>query len=99
MELINQQSFVIRRFVCLLDQEILFQPDGPFKEMEDPDIISWSVIISGLGEHGFPNEALKLFKDMEEHGITANEVTFLSVLSACSHGKLVDEGFREMFKT
>lgn len=91
----DQSTIICNSQICMYARSgDIVSARQTFKEMEDPDIISWSVMISGLGEHGFANEALKLFKDMEEHGITANEVTFLSVLSACSRGKLVDEGIR-----
>lgn len=58
------------------------------------DVFSWTAMISGLAMNGHPREALELFSHMEVLGeAVPNEVTFLGVLSACSHGGLVEEGF------
>lgn len=58
------------------------------------DIFSWTVMISGLAMNGYSDEALDLFSKMEVMSeVTPNEVTFLGVLSACSHGGLVEKGF------
>ncbi|EHA8591448.1 pentatricopeptide repeat-containing protein [Cocos nucifera] len=58
------------------------------------DIFSWTVMISGLAMNGYSSEALDLFSQMEEMSeVMPNEVTFLGVLSACSHGGLVEKGF------
>ncbi|CAK9159889.1 unnamed protein product [Ilex paraguariensis] len=58
------------------------------------DVYSWSAMISGLAMNGQSVKALQLFSQMEILSeIRPNEVTFLGVLSACSHGGLVDEGF------
>ncbi|KAI7742026.1 hypothetical protein M8C21_029286 [Ambrosia artemisiifolia] len=61
-------------------------------ETKERDIISWSVIISGYGKHGDGATALSLFNQMVQTGVQPNEVTFTSVLHACSHSGLVDEG-------
>ena len=45
-------------------------------------------------EHG--EQAIKLFNQMEQEGLEANDVTFLSLLYACSHCGLKDEGL-ELF--
>ncbi|KDP30264.1 hypothetical protein JCGZ_17046 [Jatropha curcas] len=56
------------------------------------DIFVWSVIIAGYGMHGHGETAVSLFRKMVQSGVEPNEVTFTSVLHACSHSGLVDEG-------
>ncbi|KAL3525870.1 hypothetical protein ACH5RR_014242 [Cinchona calisaya] len=56
------------------------------------DIVLWSALISGYGTHGHGEIALSLFYEMVQSGIEPNEVTFTSVLHACSHSGLVDDG-------
>ncbi|KAM0983925.1 hypothetical protein ACFX2I_011331 [Malus domestica] len=65
-----------------------------FESMESKDVKSWTAMISGYGVHGQAGNAIRLFDRMEEEGCQPNEVTFLAVLSACSHGGLVAEGVR-----
>ncbi|KAK9095842.1 hypothetical protein Sjap_021339 [Stephania japonica] len=65
-----------------------------FKEMEDRDVVSWSAMISSHAQHGSATEALSLFEMMKRVGVAPNHITFLGVLTACSHGGLVDEGLR-----
>lgn len=65
-----------------------------FTEIENPDVVSWSVMICSKAQHGCANEALNLFELMKTCGIAPNHITFLGVLTACSHGGLVEEGLR-----
>ncbi|XP_027339128.1 pentatricopeptide repeat-containing protein At1g26900, mitochondrial [Abrus precatorius] len=68
-----------------------------FERMDVKDVIAWTAMISGHGVHGQPTNALTLFNKMEKEGPRPNEVTFLAILTACSHGGLVIEGM-EIFK-
>ncbi|KAL5832596.1 hypothetical protein ACOSQ3_016270 [Xanthoceras sorbifolium] len=52
----------------------------------------WNSMISGLAIHGLGQEALEVFLDMERMNIKPDEITFLGLFSAFSHGGLVDEG-------
>ncbi|XP_020089937.1 pentatricopeptide repeat-containing protein At4g30700-like [Ananas comosus] len=65
-----------------------------FDEMLEKNVVSWNAMILGYGLHGQGLEALKLFDDMLASHIAPSSVTFLSVLYACSHGGLIDEGHR-----
>lgn len=65
-----------------------------FTETENPDVVSWSVMICSKAQHGCAREALELFELMKNCGIAPNHITFLGVLTACSHGGLVEEGLR-----
>ncbi|XP_030513766.1 pentatricopeptide repeat-containing protein At5g39350 [Rhodamnia argentea] len=58
----------------------------------EKDIVVWSVIVAGYGMHGHGEAAVLLFKEMVHSGVNPNEVTFTSVLHACSHAGLVEEG-------
>ncbi|KAJ4703687.1 Pentatricopeptide repeat-containing protein [Melia azedarach] len=58
------------------------------------DLVSWTVMIAGYGMHGFGSEAISTFNEMRKAGIEPDEVSFISVLYACSHSGLVDEGWR-----
>ncbi|KAM6600780.1 hypothetical protein CsatA_020389 [Cannabis sativa] len=64
-----------------------------FDEMEEKNIISWTSLIAGYGKHGFGHKAIELYKKMECEGLKPNDVTFLSLLCACSHTGLTGEGW------
>lgn len=51
-------------------------------------------MITGYGMHGHGEDAIVLFKKMEEAGMKPDYITFVGVLSACSHAGLLDEGWR-----
>ncbi|XP_051204482.1 pentatricopeptide repeat-containing protein At4g30700 [Lolium perenne] len=69
-----------------------------FNRMDNKNVVSWNAMISGYGLHGQGAEALKLYKDMLDAHILPTSSTFLSVLYACSHGGLVEEG-RTVFRS
>ncbi|KAK1410930.1 hypothetical protein QVD17_37472 [Tagetes erecta] len=69
-----------------------------FLEMNDKNEISWNAMITGYSQHGCGEEAIKLFEEMKQLGYTPNYVTFVGVLTACSHVRLVDKGL-EYFKS
>jgi pentatricopeptide repeat protein len=56
------------------------------------DVICWNSMISTYAQHGHAEEALHVFRMMTENGVEPNYVTFVGVLSACSHAGLADEG-------
>lgn len=63
-----------------------------FSYMPSHDTISWNSIICGFSQHGNAREALKLFEQMRSTDVKPDQVTFIGVLSACSHAGLVNEG-------
>ena len=63
-----------------------------FKKALDKDVTLWTAMISGLAFHGHGTKALDLFWDMQKEGVAPNGVTFVAVLSSCSHAGLLDEG-------
>ncbi|KAK6123643.1 hypothetical protein DH2020_042612 [Rehmannia glutinosa] len=65
-----------------------------FDSMRRKDLFSWTTMISGLALNGRGKYALLVFDSMVESGLIPNEVTFLSVLLACSHAGLVIDGER-----
>ncbi|KAL0438469.1 UNVERIFIED_CONTAM: Pentatricopeptide repeat-containing protein, mitochondrial [Sesamum latifolium] len=64
-----------------------------FDRMNEKNIKSWSAMIAGYGMHGKAREALEVLSDMIQAGIKPNSITFVSVLSACCHAGLVDQGW------
>ncbi|KAD6454377.1 hypothetical protein E3N88_09083 [Mikania micrantha] len=56
-----------------------------FNMLSQKNTITWNSIINGLAIHGRANEALRYFTKMQESGIHPNDVTYISVLTACSH--------------
>ncbi|KOM52548.1 hypothetical protein LR48_Vigan09g120700 [Vigna angularis] len=58
------------------------------------DVISWNSMIVGFAKNGYAESALKVFNEMAQSCITPDEVTFLGVLTACSHAGWVYEGLQ-----
>ncbi|KAK7399814.1 hypothetical protein VNO78_11006 [Psophocarpus tetragonolobus] len=69
-----------------------------FKRISNPDIVSWTAIIFTYAQHGLVEDALQLFKKMEQSAAKINAVTLLCILFACSHGGMVEEGLKIFHK-
>jgi len=63
-----------------------------FQKIKGKNILSWTAMIAGYGMHGYGQEALHVFTDMRKSGLKPNYITFISVLAACSHAGLLNEG-------
>eukprot|EP01018_Ginkgo_biloba_P040301 Gb_16664 [translate_table: standard] len=63
-----------------------------FDRLPERDVVSWNIMIAGYGMHGHGGDALMLFHQMQWAGFKPNCVTFIALLSACSHAGLIDEG-------
>ncbi|XP_038696151.1 pentatricopeptide repeat-containing protein At1g08070, chloroplastic [Tripterygium wilfordii] len=63
-----------------------------FNAMKQRSLGTWNAMISGLANHGHADKALELFSLMTNGGIKPDDITFVGVLSACSHAGLVDLG-------
>lgn len=97
--------FDIRILNCLLDTYAkcgrIDYARQAFEDISDErkSLVSWTSVMSGFAMHGMAKEASESFRRMEMKGVKPNCITFLSILNACSHGGLVDEGlgfFRKM---
>lgn len=67
-----------------------------FREMQQRTTVSWTSMITGFAKHGYGNEALYLFEEMDRLGdndTRPDEITFLGVLCACSHSGYVENGW------
>ncbi|XP_057457507.1 pentatricopeptide repeat-containing protein At2g35030, mitochondrial-like [Lotus japonicus] len=62
------------------------------------DLISWNGMIAAYAHHGYGNEAINLFNKMQELGFQPNDVTYVELLTACSHAGLVEEGLQYFSK-
>lgn len=63
-----------------------------FEKMTKRDIISWNTMISCYVQIGMPEEALNLFEEMQVGGVTPDEITMVSLVSACSKLKSMEMG-------
>lgn len=65
----------------------------------EKDVSTWNAMITGLSIHGRGKRALHLFSEMIDSGnFEPNEITFVSLLSACSRVGLLVEG-QEIFES
>ncbi|KGN43485.1 pentatricopeptide repeat-containing protein At3g46790, chloroplastic [Cucumis sativus] len=63
-----------------------------FDGMPERNEVSWSALMAGYGVHGMFGEVFRLFERMVEEGQKPDELTFTSLLTACSHGGLIEKG-------
>nr|GMD92023.1 pentatricopeptide repeat-containing protein At4g39530 [Ipomoea batatas] len=64
-----------------------------FESITHKDVACWNSMISTYAQHGEARDALCMFDRMINENIRPNGVSFIGVLSACSHAGLVEEGF------
>ncbi|PON96354.1 Tetratricopeptide-like helical domain containing protein [Trema orientale] len=56
-----------------------------FDQMPERDVVSWTTMISGYSQAKHSREALHLFSEMLDASMMPDEVTMLSVVSACTN--------------
>jgi pentatricopeptide repeat protein len=65
-----------------------------FYGISDKDVGAWNAMISGVALNGDARKSLELFQQMIVCGNNPNETTFVAVLTACTHAKMVREGLQ-----
>ncbi|OVA07277.1 Pentatricopeptide repeat [Macleaya cordata] len=96
--LLNRAIETYGKCGCFVDARELFD------EMPDRDGGSWNAMITAYSQGGCSEKALLLFTCMHKSGISANEITFASVLGSCAavlaldlskqvHGLVIKCGF------
>ncbi|MQM16206.1 hypothetical protein Taro_049161 [Colocasia esculenta] len=64
-----------------------------FEAVEEKNVYTYSAMIVALAAHGQAKDAIKLFEQMvEKTQVKPNRVTFIGVLTACSHAGMVEKG-------
>ncbi|XP_076919244.1 pentatricopeptide repeat-containing protein At4g20770-like [Bidens hawaiensis] len=64
-----------------------------FDEMLVKNVVTWNEMIHGYAQNGFGNEGVELFEQIvNESGQKPDAITFIAVLTACSHSGLIDYG-------
>ncbi|XP_050883349.1 pentatricopeptide repeat-containing protein At2g27610 [Lathyrus oleraceus] len=63
-----------------------------FKRQKERDLVSWNSMISGYAQHGQAKKALEVFDAMQKRNMEVDAVTFIGVITACTHAGLVEKG-------
>ncbi|KAF6999895.1 hypothetical protein CFC21_015868 [Triticum aestivum] len=63
-----------------------------FQLMTERDTATYNTLISSLGKHGHEDQAIMLFDQLKRDGIAPDKVTFVALLSCCSHAGLTEQG-------
>ncbi|KAK7336691.1 hypothetical protein VNO77_17237 [Canavalia gladiata] len=63
-----------------------------FSGMSERNLVSWNSMIAGYAANGQAKRAIDVFYQMKYMGFKPDDITFVSLLTACSHGGLISEG-------
>lgn len=63
-----------------------------FNGMPHKNSVSWNSMIAAFARHGNGFKALEFYEEMRLEGVEPTDITFLSLLHACSHIGLVEKG-------
>ncbi|MCO5614558.1 hypothetical protein L7F22_068841 [Adiantum nelumboides] len=67
---------------------------GMFVNMYERDTVSWNTLLTVFSQCGHGREAVSLFDSMRDSNTSPDKITFLAVLSSCSHAGLVSEAWQ-----
>ncbi|PON32484.1 Pentatricopeptide repeat [Parasponia andersonii] len=61
-----------------------------FDEITERNLIAWSTLIGGYSRAGLVDETFELFRGMQMAGVEPDQVTMVSVVSACTFAGSLD---------
>ncbi|KAL5985759.1 hypothetical protein ACLOJK_027746 [Asimina triloba] len=64
-----------------------------FHRMSKKNLVTWNAIIVGCAQHGYGQLALEFFDDMVHAAAPPDEITFIGLLTACSHCQMLEKGW------
>lgn len=62
--------------------------------MQKQDVASWNILLTGYAQRGQGALAVALFSRMMISGVKPDEITFISLLCACSRSGMIPEGLK-----
>ncbi|KAL0385976.1 UNVERIFIED_CONTAM: Pentatricopeptide repeat-containing protein [Sesamum radiatum] len=68
-----------------------------FDKMPHRDVICWNTMISGYAMNGNGEMALRLFDEMQKSRVRPDNVTFISLFTACSYSDMAHEGLHLLY--
>nr|XP_048333307.1 pentatricopeptide repeat-containing protein At3g24000, mitochondrial-like isoform X2 [Ziziphus jujuba var. spinosa]XP_048333308.1 pentatricopeptide repeat-containing protein At3g24000, mitochondrial-like isoform X2 [Ziziphus jujuba var. spinosa]XP_048333309.1 pentatricopeptide repeat-containing protein At3g24000, mitochondrial-like isoform X2 [Ziziphus jujuba var. spinosa]XP_048333310.1 pentatricopeptide repeat-containing protein At3g24000, mitochondrial-like isoform X2 [Ziziphus jujuba var. len=71
---------------------LLEDADVVFHRLTNPDLFTWTAIITGYAQTGQAEKAVNCFRKMQREGVKPNEFTLAGCLSACSHIATLENG-------
>ncbi|KAL6966349.1 hypothetical protein U1Q18_032130 [Sarracenia purpurea var. burkii] len=98
--LIYRMGLSVNVFVCsaLIDMYSrcgsVIGAQNVFDKTQTKNVASWNAMIGCYGKHSMVDLSVELFERMQDEGMKANEITLVLILSACSHGGLVEKGLK-----
>ncbi|XP_065879827.1 putative pentatricopeptide repeat-containing protein At1g68930 [Euphorbia lathyris] len=66
--------------------------EAVFKRMTHRNVVSWTAMLVGYGQNGLSEEAVRIYCDMQRHGIEPDDFTLGSVISSCANLASLEEG-------
>lgn len=98
-----QDPFVSSTLVDMYGKCGLFEHSVQFfDEIDRPTEITWNALLGVFAQHGLGSNVMRIFDSMISTSAKPNAVTFVNLLTGCSHAGLVEEGlnyFYSMEKT
>ncbi|KAI0508136.1 hypothetical protein KFK09_014270 [Dendrobium nobile] len=89
----DSNDFVSSSLIYLYSKcGIIVDAKKSFDESCKDSSVTWNSIIFWYTQHGLGEIALDLFHKMQELGVKGDHITFVGLLSTCSHSGLVKEG-------
>jgi pentatricopeptide repeat protein len=93
MDGFEQESFLGSTLVSVYAKFGLFtDAQDLLKERLNQDVVTWTALMAGYIDQGFPGEALKCYEQMRSEGILPNVATYICTLKACSKLRAMENG-------
>ncbi|XP_068659355.1 putative pentatricopeptide repeat-containing protein At5g13230, mitochondrial isoform X1 [Aristolochia californica] len=70
-----------------MSQDWVTEAELVFREIREPDEISWNSLITGFSQNGFFRTTIETFQRMRRRGIAASSFALSSLISACIQGE------------
>ncbi|CAM8891530.1 unnamed protein product [Rhodiola kirilowii] len=89
---VHVDNTLIHMYCSCGDQDMVESARKVFDEMSEWGLVSWSAMIGGYARAGRGVEAVEVFRNMQMTGCPPDDVTMVSVLSACTDAGALELG-------
>ncbi|KAL5976583.1 hypothetical protein ACLOJK_020916 [Asimina triloba] len=80
---LQDTRFAVALISMYANLSLLADAEAVFHRLPLPDVVAYTVLISGYAKHGREADAVRLFLRMSDSGIKPDEITYIAVSTAC----------------